>query len=117
MMQLVLNRKQAWWISYRIGIHIADVSEYVKIETKLDLEAKRRTTSYYYAVDNSPAHIPMLPFKLSNDICSLIPEKDRLCLSVIFVMNKNGQVVKSTELKANYKELYKITRVKNKFKL
>jgi ribonuclease R len=73
---------------YEIGIHIADVSNYVKIGSELDKEAKARTTSVYL-VDRT---IPMLPEVLSNDLCSLVPNKDRLTMSAVFVLDKNANV-------------------------
>ena len=73
---------------YEIGIHIADVSHYVKEDSALDQEAKSRGTSVYL-VDRT---IPMLPEVLSNDLCSLVPDKDRLTMSAVFVMNKNAKV-------------------------
>ena len=67
---------------YQIGVHIADVSHYVKPGTKIDEEAYRRGTSTYL-VDRV---IPMLPEELCNDLCSLRPGEDKLCMSVIFTM-------------------------------
>ncbi|MFA6076897.1 MAG: ribonuclease R [Candidatus Paceibacterota bacterium] len=73
---------------YEIGIHIADVSHYVKIGSALDVEARERGTSVYL-VDRT---IPMLPETLSNDLCSLVPNKDRLTMSAVFIMDKNAKV-------------------------
>ncbi|KKQ87933.1 MAG: Ribonuclease R [Parcubacteria group bacterium GW2011_GWF2_38_8] len=73
---------------YEIGIHIADVSHYVKIGSELDREAQNRGTSVYL-VDRT---IPMLPEALSNDLCSLMPNKDRLALSAVFVIDKEARV-------------------------
>ena len=73
---------------YEVGIHIADVSHYVKIGSALDTEASERGTSVYL-VDRT---IPMLPEILSNDLCSLVPHKDRLTMSAVFIMNKNAEV-------------------------
>lgn len=73
---------------YEIGIHIADVSHYVKEGGQIDEEAKKRGTSVYL-VDRT---IPMLPEILSNDLCSLVPNKDRLTMSAVFVMDKNAKV-------------------------
>ncbi|MFA5932043.1 MAG: ribonuclease R [Candidatus Paceibacterota bacterium] len=73
---------------YEIGIHIADVSYYVKNGTALDEEARERGTSVYL-VDRT---IPMLPEILSNDLCSLVPNKDRLTMSAVFVVDKNAKV-------------------------
>jgi ribonuclease R len=73
---------------YEIGIHIADVSYYVKVGSALDTEAKERGTSVYL-VDRT---IPMLPEILSNDLCSLVPNKDRLTMSSVFVIDQNVKV-------------------------
>jgi ribonuclease R len=73
---------------YEIGIHIADVSHYVQIGSELDEEARERGTSVYL-VDRT---IPMLPEILSNDLCSLVPHKDRLTMSAVFVVDKNAKV-------------------------
>ena len=73
---------------YEVGIHIADVSHYVKPGSALDAEAKERGTSVYL-VDRT---IPMLPEVLSNDLCSLVPHKDRLTMSAIFEIDKNAKV-------------------------
>jgi ribonuclease R len=73
---------------YEIGIHIADVSHYVKMGSALDEEARERGTSVYL-VDRT---IPMLPEILSNDLCSLVPHKDRLTMSAIFIIDKNAKV-------------------------
>ena len=73
---------------YEIGIHIADVSHYVKVGSALDTEARERGTSVYL-VDRT---IPMLPEILSNDLCSLVPDKDRLTMSAVFVIDKNAKV-------------------------
>ena len=75
---------------YEIGIHIADVSYYVKTGSRLDEEAKDRGTSVYL-VDRT---IPMLPETLSNDLCSLVPNKDRLTMSAVFEIDENAQVKK-----------------------
>ena len=73
---------------FEIGIHIADVSHYVREGTKLDREARERGTSVYL-VDRT---IPMLPHALSNDLCSLNPNVDRLSFSAVFVMDEGGRV-------------------------
>ncbi|MFA5936850.1 MAG: ribonuclease R [Candidatus Paceibacterota bacterium] len=75
---------------YEIGIHIADVSYYVKPNSELDREAEKRGTSVYL-VDRT---IGMLPEILSNDLCSLIPSKDRLTMSAVFIIDKNAVVKK-----------------------
>ena len=73
---------------YEIGIHIADVSHYVKVGSPLDEEARERGTSVYL-VDRT---IPMLPEILSNDLCSLVPNKDRLTMSAVFIIDKHAEV-------------------------
>ncbi|SMO49596.1 ribonuclease R [Solitalea koreensis] len=75
--------------NYEIGVHIADVSHYVVPGTALDTEAQERGTSVYL-VDRV---IPMLPEHLSNGLCSLRPNEDKLCFSAVFEMNKEGQVI------------------------
>ncbi len=73
-----------------IGIHIADVSHYVLPGTALDKEALERATSVYL-VDRT---IPMLPEILSNDLCSLNPNEDKLAMSAIFEMDMGGNIMK-----------------------
>ena len=80
--------------TYLLGVHIADVSHYVPENTPLDKEALRRATSVYL-VKNV---IPMLPEKLSNDICSLKPHEERLTFSIFINLSKRF-AVKGFELK------------------
>ncbi|MDR0349272.1 MAG: ribonuclease R, partial [Tannerella sp.] len=77
--------------NWEIGVHIADVTHYVKPDTMIDKEACRRATSVYL-VDRT---IPMLPERLSNGLCSLRPGEEKLCFSVIFEMNGNAEAVNS----------------------
>lgn len=74
--------------NFEIGIHIADVSHYVRENDVIDKEAQERGTSIYL-VDRV---IPMLPEELSNDLCSLRPNEDRLAFSAVFEMDANGNI-------------------------
>src|SRR3989338_11548099 len=73
---------------FEIGVHIADVSHYVKPGGRLDEEAIHRGVSIYL-VDRT---IPMLPEVLSNDICSLNPREDKLTFSAVLTMSANGDI-------------------------
>ena len=75
--------------NWEVGIHIADVSFYVKENDIIDIEAAERSTSVYL-VDRV---VPMLPEILSNDICSLKANVDRLCYSVILEINKKAEII------------------------
>lgn len=72
-----------------VGIHIADVSHYLRPDTELDKEAYKRGTSVYL-VDRC---VPMLPERLSNGLCSLNPNEDKLAFSAVFKMDRNGHVL------------------------
>jgi ribonuclease R len=74
---------------YELQVHIADVAEYVRAATDLDLEARLRGTSVYFP-DRA---IPMLPQELSTDICSLRPGEDRLVLSCIIQLDRDGRIL------------------------
>lgn len=74
---------------WEVGVHIADVSFYVTPDTVLDKEAYVRATSVYL-VDRT---IPMLPEKLSNGVCSLRPDEEKLCFSAVFRLNEEAQVL------------------------
>lgn len=74
---------------YEVGVHIADVSYYVAQDSVLDKEAYLRATSVYL-VDRT---VPMLPEKLSNGVCSLRPNEEKLCFSAVFKLDGNAQVL------------------------
>jgi len=74
---------------YKVGIHIADVSTYVRPDTALDREAQKRGNSTYLV----GTVIPMLPEKLSNGLCSLVEGKDRLCKAVFLSFNSAGKLI------------------------
>ncbi len=92
--------------NYEIGVHIADVTHYVTPDTLLDREARERATSVYL-VDRV---VPMLPEHLSNGICSLRPDEEKLTFSVIFEMDKNAKIHNSkiarTVIKSNRRFTY-----------
>jgi ribonuclease R/exosome complex exonuclease DIS3/RRP44 len=72
-----------------IGVHIADVTHYVKPDSKIEAEALKRATSVYL-VDRC---VPMLPERLSNGVCSLRPHEEKLCYSTIFKMDSDGNIL------------------------
>ena len=96
----------------QIGVHIADVSFFVRPGTSVDEEAYRRGTSVYL-VDRV---LPMLPEELCNDLCSLRPGEDKLCMSVIFTMDDEARVLKHkicrtvirSDARLNYDEVQEI---------
>ncbi len=91
---------------YEVGVHIADVSHYVKEGSIIDKEAVKRATSVYL-VDRT---IPMLPERLCNFICSLRPDEEKLCYSVIFTMDDDANVknyrIRHTVIKSNRRFAY-----------
>ncbi len=91
---------------WEVGVHIADVSHYVKEGSVIDKEAVKRATSVYL-VDRT---IPMLPERLCNFICSLRPDEEKLTYSVIFTMNEKAEVkdyrIRHTVIKSNRRFTY-----------
>lgn len=97
---------------FLLGVHIADVSHYVRPSSFLDEDAFKRGTSVYFP-DRT---LPMLPEELSNNICSLRPKEEKLTLSVILEIDRKGNVLKrafhssliQTEARMTYQSVYKI---------
>ncbi len=100
---LSLERKQDG--NYLIGVHIADVSHFVKANSALDKEARERGNSVYLC----DKVVPMLPQQLSNNICSLRPDEDRLTFSVLMTINEAGNVVSSQFAKSIIKSRHRLT--------
>lgn len=100
--------------NFEVGVHIADVTHYIKAKSILDDEAYERATSVYL-VDRT---VPMFPEKISNNICSLNPDVDKLCYSAVFEMNENADVLQewfgSTVIRSsrrfNYEEAQEIIK-------
>ena len=105
---------------YEIGVHIADVAHYVKKGTALNKEALNRGTSIYV----TDRVVPMLPFELSNGICSLNPHVDRLTTSCIFKMDPYGNILSSritkgviqSKARLTYTYVNEVLQKKNKLK-
>ncbi len=74
---------------WRVGVHIADVAYFIKADSQLDKQARKRSVSIYLR----DQVVPILPEGLSCDYFSLLPEKDRLAISILITVNKNGQIV------------------------
>lgn len=91
--------------NYKLGVYIADVTNYVKEDSPLDKEALSRGTSLYLA----DMVVPMLPFELSNGICSLNPNVDRLVLACIMEINNKGEVVNYSIEEGVIKSKYQMT--------
>ena len=98
--------------NWEVGIHIADVSHYVKPNTSIDEEGYNRATSIYL-VDRV---IPMLPEKLSNNVCSLNANEDKLCFSAVFELDEDAKILKewfgktviNSDRRFNYEEVQRI---------
>ncbi|NOZ47417.1 MAG: ribonuclease R [Chlorobi bacterium] len=98
--------------NFEIGVHIADVTHYVGLNSIIEKEALNRATSVYL-VDRV---VPMLPEKLSNDVCSLNPNVDKLCFSVVFEIDNNavvknswiGRTIINSDKRFNYGEAQEI---------
>ena len=102
----IVNSKSSNSKLYEVGVHIADVSHYVKEGSVIDKEAVKRATSVYL-VDRT---IPMLPERLCNYICSLRPDEEKLCYSVVFLLDDAANVkdyrIVHTVIKSNRRYAY-----------
>lgn len=75
--------------TYEVGVHVSDVSYFVKPNTALDRDARKRATSVYLV----QRAVPMLPPTLSEEVCSLVPGVERLAFSAVFTMTTEGKVL------------------------
>lgn len=99
-----------------LGVHIADVSHFIRPGSALDKEAQRRGNSVYFP----DAVLPMLPEQLSNGVCSLRPDEDRLAFSAFLTLDKNGRVTASrfartrirSDCRLSYKQAFRILQGK-----
>lgn len=90
---------------FRVGVHIADVAYYVKQDSAIDKEARRRATSIYY-LDQT---IPMLPPKLSDFLCSLVPNQDRLTITVSMTFDREGGLISTKIFPSLIRSRYRLT--------
>ena len=81
---------------YKVGVHIADVSYFVPVNSRIDVEAKKRGTSYFRG--HRYGDVLLLPEKLSHEICSLLPNQDRLAVSVYLLLDQDGRIQEYEEL-------------------
>lgn len=75
--------------TFDVGVHIADVSYFVKPNTALDRDARKRATSVYLV----QRAVPMLPPTLSEQLCSLVPGEERLAFSVVFTLTEEARII------------------------
>ncbi|MDD5213675.1 MAG: ribonuclease R [Candidatus Gracilibacteria bacterium] len=91
--------------NHKLYVHIADVTHYVKEGSSLDVEALNRSTSTYYPSEV----IPMLPEKLSNGLCSLNPNEDKLTLTACMEIGKTGEIINTEVYESIIKSNYRLT--------
>lgn len=91
--------------TFQIGVHIADVTHYVRPGSREDDDAYQRGTTVYLVNEV----FPMLPEHLCNDLCSLRPNEDKLCMSVVFTINASAQVVKHKICRSVIRSDYRLT--------
>ncbi|MBO5647221.1 MAG: VacB/RNase II family 3'-5' exoribonuclease [Kiritimatiellae bacterium] len=103
-----------------LGVHIADVSHFVRPGSAIDREAARRSTSVYFA----DRVLPMLPDELCNGVCSLVPNEDRLAFSVFMTFDKSGKMIARSFAKSiirskarfTYEQVMRVISTKGKMK-